>query len=299
MNPKTKGTLLVLLCVCMWSLVPVVAKYGQTSLDNHQFLFWSSLVSFLALGLLALVTGKLPQLKTIRLKDLGFIAILGLLGSYVYYLFLYLGYAQAAGMEVLVFQYTWPLFIALFSLFLLHEKLTWRKTTALLLGFAGVLIVVTKGDFQSVNLSNPQVILLVALGAASFALFSVLSKFVTRDPILVVTLYFFTATLASLASMFWFSDFALPAISEIPSVLVNGLVVNGFSYVFWQIALNATEASYLAPFTFITPILSAVLLVVFLREPFLPVYGLALLCIIGGGLINSLGTKGKESASLS
>jgi drug/metabolite transporter (DMT)-like permease len=275
----------------MWSMVPVVARYGQTSLDNHQFLFWSSLVSFLGLFLLTWIRGEIKLVAAFSLKEWAWIAWLGFLGSYVYYLFLYLGYAQAAGMEVLVFQYTWPLFIALFSLLILREKLTLRKSLALLLGFVGVLLVVTGGDFASVNLSNPGVIVLVALGAASFALFSVLSKFIHRSPMPVVTLYFLTATLASLVSMLIFSDFALPARSEIPSIALNGLLVNGYSYIFWQIALNLSEASYLAPFTFITPILSAVLLVVFLGEPFLPVYALALICIIGGGLLNSLGKK--------
>lgn len=104
MASKTKATWLVLLCVCMWSMVPVVARYGQTSLDNHQFLFWSSLVSFLGLFLLTWIRGEIKLVAAFSLKEWAWIAWLGFLGSYVYYLFLYLGYAQAAGMEVLVFS---------------------------------------------------------------------------------------------------------------------------------------------------------------------------------------------------
>ncbi|MCP4155163.1 MAG: DMT family transporter, partial [bacterium] len=139
MVPKLKGVLLVLLCVSLWALIPVVAKLGQTSLDNHQFLFWSSLVSCAVLSGTSLFRGHIRELKSYTFQDWLHLSGLGLLGTYVYYLFLYLGYSKAAGMEVLVFQYTWPILIVLFSIFILKERLNSRKVIALLLGFFGVL----------------------------------------------------------------------------------------------------------------------------------------------------------------
>ena len=102
-------------------MIPVVARLGQLSLDNHQFLFWSSLVSFLVLFLNAALSGEAKEVRSYSLKDWAFIMFLGLLGTYFYYLFLYLGYAQAKGLEVLVVQYTWPILIVLLSLVILKE----------------------------------------------------------------------------------------------------------------------------------------------------------------------------------
>lgn len=280
----------------MWGLIPVVARLGQSTLDNHQFLFWSSLVSFLVLFLNAGLSGNLPELKSYSVKDWVFILFLGLLGTYIYYLFLYLGYAQAKGLEVLVIQYTWPIIIVVLSLFILNEKLTYRKLAALLLGFIGVVTVLTKGDFNQINISNPSVIILAGAGAFCFALFSVLSKNVKKSPIVVVSLYFLAALIASLASMLYFSGFAAPSPKEIFPILLNGLLVNGYSYIFWIKALHATEASYLAPFTYFAPVLSAVYLVVIFDEPFLMVYGVGLVFIMAGGLINSTG-KSREHSS--
>jgi drug/metabolite transporter (DMT)-like permease len=291
MSQKVKGTIFALICVALWALIPVVAKFGQTELDNHQFLFWSSLVSFLVLLGTAALSGKLGEVRYYSMGDWLRIVVLGLLGTYIYYLFLYLGYARASGMEVLVMQYTWPALIVFFSLLILKEKITARKVIALVLGFLGVLMVLTRGDFSQVQVSNPGVIAMVGLGAACFALFSVLSKGVKKDPLVVVTLYFLAACVASFVSMLGFSEFAVPSADELLPVLINGVLVNGFSYVFWQIALKAIEASYLAPFTFITPVLSTAYLVVFFQEPFVLAYGIGLVCIVAGGLVNSVGVK--------
>ncbi len=288
MTGKAKGTVYALICVALWALIPVVAKLGQTTLDNHQFLFWSSLVSFVVLSATTILSGNIKHFKRYSIKDFLYLTVLGLLGTYVYYLFLYLGYSQATGLEVLVVQYTWPIVIVVLSVFLLKEPLSVQKVVAIALGFAGVVTVLTKGNYTNINISNGSVIALVAAGAFCFALFSVLSKSVRQEPLGVTSLYFLSAGTASFFSMLYFSEFALPSTAEIAPILLNGVLVNGFSYVLWLAALRRAEASYLAPFIFLTPILSALYLVLFFNEPVLLVYGVGLALVVASGLVNSL-----------
>ena len=73
MTDKARGTLFVLICVMLWGLIPVVARLGQSNLDNHQFLFWSSLVSFLVLVMNAGLSGKLAEVGTYQIRDWAFI----------------------------------------------------------------------------------------------------------------------------------------------------------------------------------------------------------------------------------
>lgn len=296
MKNKMKGIIYVLICVSLWALIPVVAKLGQSTLNNYQFLFWSSLVSFIVLSVSVVLSKKAKYIILYTKKEWAWFSFLGLLGTYIYYLFLYLGYSKATGMEVLVIQYTWPILIVIFSIIILNERLNYRKSISVILGFIGVVLVLTKGNMEHVNINNPTVIALVAAGAACFALFSVLSKKIENEPLGVVTVYFLVASIASFISMLVFSEFALPSLSEIPAVLLNGVLVNGFSYVFWILALKSAEASYLAPFTFITPVLSAVYLIFFFNEPFVAAYGVGLTLVIIGGLINSIGINRKENA---
>lgn len=291
MTNKTKGTILVLVCIILWAMIPVAAKLGQSSLDNHQFLFWSSLISFACLFLTSIYKKTTHKIKKYSLKEWISVITLGLLGTYIYYLFLYLGYKEAKGLEVLVVQYTWPILIVIFSLLILKEKLKVRKSIAVMLGFIGVLLVLTKGDFSNIHIDNFEVILLVFLGASSFALFSVLSKKIHLEPIGVTSVYFLSATIASFFSMFYFSSFAIPSLNEWFPVLLNGILINGFSYLLWINALKLTEASYLAPFVFITPILSAIYLILFFNDPIESAYIIGLICVVLAGLINSIKTK--------
>lgn len=276
----------VLICVILWALIPVVSKSGQSTLNNHQFLFWSSLISFITFIIILLFQKKTAHVVKLRIKDWVKSVILGLLGTYLYYILLYYGYANAKGIEVLIIQYCWPIFVIVLSLFILREKLNIRKVISVLLGFLGVFLVLTKGKFTDIYLDNLYVDGIVLLAAFVFGLFSVLSKKIRIDSIVLVTVYFATATLSSFVSMISLSEFKLPATDTLLPVLINGIFVNGISYIFWIKALKLGKASFIAPFVFLTPVISAILLILFFNEPFQIIYIVGMVSVILGGLMN-------------
>jgi drug/metabolite transporter (DMT)-like permease len=285
---KAKGTIYVLICIFLWSILAPVAKYAQTNLDNHQFLFYSSLISFLALFITASIKNRVEYIKKYSLKDWIIVSILGLLGTYIYYLLLYLGYKEAKGLEVLVVQYLWPIMIVVISLFLLNEKLTIKKSLSVVLGFIGVSIVLTKGDISQIHIDNIDVIFLVFIGASSFALFSVLSKKVNYEAVSVTAMYFLVATVASFISMIYSSEFVIPKFNEMIPILINGILINGFSYLFWLKALKFAEASYIAPFVFIAPVLSAIYIIILFDEGINIAYLFGIVSVVLAGVINSI-----------
>ncbi len=91
---KFKAILYVIACIILWSFIPVVSRFGQQDLDNYQFLFWSSLLSFAVLFLIVYLAGKSKYFKNYNRKDLVIVFGLGFLGSFLYYLLLYYGYAH-------------------------------------------------------------------------------------------------------------------------------------------------------------------------------------------------------------
>lgn len=290
MNPiienKSKAILFIFACIVLWSFIPVVSRFGQQTLDNYQFLFWSSLLSFVVLLLSTVSAGKVQSLKNYNQRQFFTALGLGFLGTFLYYLLLYFGYANAKGLEVLVIQYTWPIFIVIFSFLFLKEKITSRNILAVILGFLGVVIVLTKGNFESVHLSNLSTDLVVLLAAGVFGLFSVLSKKVNFEPFSATTLFFLSATIFSFFTMLFFSTFAMPTTNELIPILGNGIFINGFSYILWLRGLSYAKASFLAPFVFLTPILAAILIVLFFQEAFLPVYVLGLILVVSAGLVS-------------
>lgn len=88
-----------------------------------------------------------------------------------------------------------------------------------------------------------------------------------------------------------FSSFIVPSSKDWIAILVNGVFINGISYVFWIKGLQFFDASKVAPFTFIIPILSAFFLILVFNEPILIVYFVGLAFVIAAGLVNSIKTK--------
>jgi drug/metabolite transporter (DMT)-like permease len=282
----SKAIVYVLACVLLWALIPVVSKLGQSNLDNHQFLFWSSLVSFTTFLILILTKKQAKDLVILPAKKWLQSIGLGLLGTYLYYILLYFAYANAKGIEVLIIQYCWPLFVLILSIFILKEKLNFRKIISIALSFLGVFLVLSKGDFSNIHFDNWAIVSVVLLAAFVFGLFSVLSKKVTIDALLLTSIYFLTATVASFISMLIFSDFKWISSDALWPVLINGIFVNGVSYIFWIKALKIGKASFIAPFVFLTPVISTVLLILFFKEPFELIYAFGMVAVIVGGLIN-------------
>jgi len=286
MKSKIKSLTYVLICVLLWALIPVVSKLGQSNLDNHQFLFWSSLISSITFILIILYQKKGKTLLKLNKKNWLHAIFLGLLGTYLYYILIYFGYANAKGIEVLIIQYCWPIFVILLSIFILKEKINRWKILSVLFGFLGIFVVLSKGDLSTVHLENLYVDLIVLLAAFIFGLFSVLSKTIDIESISLTCIYFLTALLASFLSMMLFSEFQLPDRKTILPILINGVFVNGLSYIFWIKALKIGKASFIAPFVFLTPVISTLMLVLFFNEPFHLVYIIGMILVLLGGLAN-------------
>ena len=288
---RPNALLFALTCVVSWAFIPVVSRYGQSTLDNYQFLFWSSMLSFVVLAVYTLISGKSKYFLKYTLRDLGIASILGLMGSYVYYLFLYYAYKHTQGLEVLALQYTWPIFIVGFSAVFLKERITKRTLLATSLGFLGVLIIITKGSFHQIYLGNIYIDLLVLLAAAVFGLFSVISKKVNYEPLTATTIFFLSATICSIVGMFEFSKFAYPSSDSFFPLMLNGVLINGLSYVLWLKALSYAEASFVAQLVFLTPVIASILVVLFFGEIFSPIYVLSMGLVIAAGLI----AQGKQN----
>lgn len=290
LSESTIGVIYIALCILLWSLIPTVAKFAQTGLDHHQYLFYSSVISFLSIFAVSLYEKNLKEIFFYSKKIVLVLFALGFL-DFFYYLLLYFGYKHANGLEVLVIQYMWPIFIVFLSLIILKEEFTKKKLLSVILGFLGVSLVITKGDFSSLDFGQIDVLLIVMIGAIAFALFSVLSKIVKVNATNAVMIYFFSAIIYSIISVQSFSEFTLPSAKDWISILINGAFLNGISYLFWVKALKTFDASKVAPFIFTTPILSAFFLIIFFDEPILLIYFVGLFLVIISGLISSIKRK--------
>lgn len=275
-----------LICILLWGLIPVVSTFGMQGLDEYQFLFWSSLISFISLGLLSFKAKQLKYLKAQNLKFWLYAGLMAMLGTFFYYFCLYQGYQYGTKIEVLSVQYTWPAWVIIFSLIVTKQGFYWHHALVILSGMACVLLVISKGDFRQLSVPNIEVLIWVMLGALAFALFSVLTARINMPALPLNTVFFGLATFASLALMLFKSSFALPNTDNIYALLANGVLVNGVSYYFWVQALRKTKAEHLSLLTFMTPLVSVIYLVVIFSEAFYPAYLLAFGLVSISGMVS-------------
>ena len=116
-------------CIGVWSLLPVIARLGQQAIDPLQFLLLTNVFSCLSVGVFLLPNFRnIPFYfsKTNMLSSM----VIGFLGCYFYYLCLYYGYVRPI-FAILIIQYLWPIFIFLFGVIFLKERLTLRAVAFL------------------------------------------------------------------------------------------------------------------------------------------------------------------------
>ncbi|HEM8294432.1 TPA: DMT family transporter [Providencia stuartii] len=272
-------------CVLIWSFIPIVSRFGQNGMDSFQFLFWSNLISVIAVISVALASGYTPAKLLILPRDiLGKVFVLGFLDC-LFYLLLYYGYSIENGIAVLVIQYSWPLIIILLSVILLKDRLSGRQIVGVVVGFIAVIITFTKGQITQLHVDNPIALLLVFSGAFCFALMSVFSRQYSIDPYISTVWLFIFSTLTSLVLLLLFSEMQLPSQGTFWPTLINGVLINGVSYILWFKAMNTGNSTKIASVVFLSPVLSVLWLVLLLSDPFEIAYIIGVMLVIISGVL--------------
>ena len=282
MSPRTRSYLYLALCILLWAAIPVASKKILVTLDNLQMLFYSTVLSALAIGGVLVAQGKHRLLIRACPAELGQMALLGSLGAYLYYVLLYAAFARTTAVEGFILAYTWPILVSLLAVLLLGEALTGRKVLAVAVSFLGVVVIVTQGRLLSVSFTSLSGDLLALSGALVFALFSVLGKGKRFDPTVAALVYFLTALLLVTPTLLLFSRLEWPPPGIWPWLLLNGLLINGVTYIFWFKALEHGDTFVISNALYLTPFLSLIYVLLLLDEPVRPSAVMGLAIILAG-----------------
>jgi drug/metabolite transporter (DMT)-like permease len=148
---------------------------------------------------------------------------------------------------------SYPLMVAALSGPVLGERVGWRRWTAIGIGFAGVLIILQPG-YGAVR----PALLLPALAALMFAVYSLMTRYVSREDAAAVS-FFWTGTVGALAATaagLWFwepmapGDWAWMAVLCVTGALGHYLLIRAY---------EAAEASAVQPFAFLQLVFASAL----------------------------------------
>lgn len=276
----------LVLTILLWSGTPAVAKVALRELDNFQLLLYTSVVGVISLFLVNLFQKKARLLGSYRKNDLLRMFGMGFLGIFLYYVFLYGSFSRAPAGQVNVVNYLWPVFIVIFSIPILRDKITSKTLIAIAMSFIGALFAFTQGHLSAFSGQYASGYLLAALGAVCYGLFSVLGKKLQYDKFSSMFMYYLAATLLIIPTSLLISGFRIPhAWQTIAAILALGGLMNSLAFVFWFKALQQGDTHRTANAIYSVPFLAMVWTYILNGEHFSIASAIGLALIVAGILV--------------
>ncbi len=283
-----RGSLAVvyaLITIVLWGTVTAVSKLMLRSLSNIQLIFYVALFSTISLFALAIFTKKLSNILEIIKEHKVRIIILGMLGLGLYPLFFITALTIAPAAQVNVLNYLWPIFILVFSLFVLQEKFSWKTLVAFVLGLIGTYVIITQGSLLSIKLEYLSGYVL-ALGAAiSWAIFSVFNKKKKLDSIASLFLFNVVGLILIALLMFFTKSSFLILSKEVFGTFYIGLFATAIAHLLWIKSLRIGKTSLIANLGHLTPFISLFFIFIILKERILVSEIVGLAIIVSGILL--------------
>jgi drug/metabolite transporter (DMT)-like permease len=249
------------LAVLLWSTIAAAFKISLRYSDVLPLLFFASIISTAFFLVFLLVFKKITLLRTLSKQDYLRSAILGFTNPFLYYMVLLKAYSILTAQEAMTINWTWPITLVLLSILLLKQKIHLRSILAIVISFAGVFVIATRGDILSFRFTSPKGVFL-ALG--STLIWSVWWVYNIKDKCedhVRLFLNFAFGSFFMLLLMLLFTGIQIPSRNTILGAIYIGLCEMGFTFLIWLKALkSAISTAHVANLIHLVPFLSLIVI---------------------------------------
>ncbi|HCC03680.1 MAG TPA: EamA/RhaT family transporter [Clostridiales bacterium] len=288
-----KEYIYAIISVILWSTTATVTKLLLGNLDSMQILLLGSLFAIILLFIVNCIKGNLKEIKNYKLKDYFKIFIIGILGTFLYNLFLYLGINTMQASQAFIINYLWPIMTVIFACLILKEKITYRKIIAIIISFVGVIIVSSNGNLLNIEKNSIIGTIYCILAAISYGLFSVLNKKQNYNKFTSMMLFYLSSFCISLIYCLCAKKTFIPETNQLLGLLWIGIFTSAIAFTSWALALENGDTARISNIAYITPFISLVWTSVILREK-LSIYSIIGLIIIILGILIQMKNNKKE-----
>lgn len=211
---------------------------------------------------------------------------IGVLGIFFANLFFVSAFQYAPPEKVDLINYLWPVMVILFSPLLPNEILKKHQLCGALLAFLGVTVLLTNGKgFSGFELSHWKGYLLSFLNAFFWTIFILFNRKYKSIPNEMIGLYCGIGALLAFTAHCLFETFVLPSLEQLLYLCILGIFCQGMGYLFWDHGIKKGYYKLLCTLSYIAPILSMSLLVLFKFTETSQYLILSTLLVTLGGLI--------------
>ena len=282
--------LLAAISIFIWSTVPVITKNLLGDFSSLQIVAVSALLAALFLIILNIANGNIKKLKEYKIKDYVTTVLIGIPGTFFYYIFLYIGTDKMLASQAFIINYLWPIMSIVFACIILKEKMTARGAIAVVMSFLGV-IIVTGEDLLHFDANTLIGAFFCILGAVSYGLFTALNKkFTYNKSISMMISYTATAIMTSALVLATGNAFTLNLVQSL-GIAWNGIASYAVGTTLWAVALDKGSTTKISNLAYITPFLALIWTAIFLHESIKPASVIGLIVIVSGILLQLLPKK--------
>jgi drug/metabolite transporter (DMT)-like permease len=272
--------------ILFWATVASAFKITLRYLDVVQMLFYSTLVSTVALFFILVAQGKLGLLRTYSPRDYLRSACLGFLSPFLYYIILFKAYDMLLAQQAQPLNFTWPLMIVLLSIPLLKQRIRPVEILGCTVSFIGVVVVSTRGQPLTYGHADLPGASLAVGSSVIWALFWLYNVRDPRDEVAKLFLGCAFALIPTALAVLRFSDFRVGAAWGLAGAVYIGLFEMGITFVLWLKALTlARNTAQVSRFVYLAPFLSLVVIRFVVGETILLSTVIGLVLIVGGILV--------------
>jgi len=286
------------ICVFVWALAFPFIKIGLKELSFINLTIMRFLVVCITFITLLLI--KTNSFSKLYKKDILPIFLLGFFGVIVYNLGLNYGEQLISPGAASLIIATIPVFIVIFAVILLRERIGLIKLLGIIISLCGVLIISALGTKEAViRITYFYAAIAVLIAAIMGALYTIAGKkFLERYNGLSLTAY--AILLGSLGlipfiSKSLFDEVAVLSINGWIAVLFLGLCSTVVGYVIWYVALKIKTASEISVFLYAIPIISTIVSFFWLGYHITEFFVLGGILVLSGLIIVNYKKQNKKS----
>lgn len=184
-----------------------------------------------------------------------------------------------------------PLTMALVGWVVLRESIGWRQLLGIGVGAAGVLLVVSRGDWASLVAGSVGSVgdLLVSLSTVTWALFSVYSRQALQRHAAATMMLYVMLGGWLMATVPWVLSGGVPEIARLTAygwtaLVFLGVFCSGLAYIFWYDALRVLPTARVGSMLYLEPLVTMVVAAALLGEA-------VSAAAIAGGLVILVGVR--------
>ncbi|MDO4305641.1 MAG: DMT family transporter [Eubacteriales bacterium] len=288
---KRTASLWIILAGILWGIMGIFVRkletYGFTSIQIASMRLIGGAVIFL------IVTAIFDRKKLrINPRDMGLFIGMGVCSILLFTVCYFTTISMASLSVAAILLYTEPIMVMLMSLVLFHEKLTIRKGIALLMAFAGCILVTGIGGEMRVSALAAVIGLLSGFG---YGLYSIFGTYALRKypPLTATTYAFLCGGIGALLVCRPDDMVSKVRTSGEPGIVFGLMIMMAFftavlPYLFYTIGLSATKASSAAIMASVEPVVATIAGVLVFHETMTVASAIGILLVLGAIVLLNL-----------